>query len=215
MTIEIAKRFIEYETVKEIWDAAHKYHSKKNDQAKIAQLVIQEGSLQQGDESVLAYANELSTIYSELDHYIPPAHDSIDREHILTYRVYHLLTSLRPEFENIRSQLCHQENPQSFEDTISQLLSEDSWLQEMKGRSEGSSYVATTLGGTTPNRSGSSTSNPTSTKKPEAKIKENLWCNYFKRRGHIKEACWKLHGRPPQAHMVTNPYMSQRGLSDG
>ena len=88
MTTELANRFIEYETVKEIWDVAHKYHSQKNDQAKIAELVIRAGSLQQGDKSVLAYANELSAIYSELDHYRPPAHDSVDREHILTNRVF-------------------------------------------------------------------------------------------------------------------------------
>ena len=34
MTTEAANHFIEYKTVKEIWDAARKYHSKKNDQGK-------------------------------------------------------------------------------------------------------------------------------------------------------------------------------------
>ena len=114
---------------------------------------------------MLAYGNELSALYSELDHYRPLAHDSVDREYILTDRVYCLLTGLRPEFENIRSQLCHREDPLSFEDSISQLLNEESRLQEMKGSSEGSAYAVTTLGGIAPNRSGSSTSNPTSTKK--------------------------------------------------
>ena len=39
MKTEMTNRFIQYETVKEIWDAVHKYHSKKNDKSKIAQLV--------------------------------------------------------------------------------------------------------------------------------------------------------------------------------
>ena len=25
---------------------------------------------------------------------------------------------------------------------------------------------------------------------------DNLWCNYCKKKGHIKENCWKLHGKP-------------------
>ena len=40
MTAELSDRFIEYETVKEIWDAAHKYHSNNNDKSKIDQLAI-------------------------------------------------------------------------------------------------------------------------------------------------------------------------------
>ena len=41
MMTELVKRFIEYETVKGVWDAVHKYHSKKNVSSKIAQLVSQ------------------------------------------------------------------------------------------------------------------------------------------------------------------------------
>ena len=67
MTTELANRFIEYDTVNGIWDAVHKYHFKKNDRLKIAQLVNRAGTLQQGDRSVLAYANELRAIFSELD----------------------------------------------------------------------------------------------------------------------------------------------------
>ena len=107
--------------------------------------------MQQGDKSLLVYAKELSAIFSELDHYRPPAHDSVDREYILADRVYRLLMGLTPEFMNIRSQSCHRESPLSFEDAISQLIGEESRLQEMKGSSESSAYVVTTLVGTTIN----------------------------------------------------------------
>ena len=42
---------------------------KKNDKTKIGQLVIKAGALQQGEKAILAYANELRMIYSELDYY--------------------------------------------------------------------------------------------------------------------------------------------------
>ena len=111
--------------------------------------MIRVGSLQQCDKSLLAYAKELSAIFSELDHYRPPAHDSVDREYILADRVYRLLTGLRLDFKNVRSQSCHRESPLSFEDAISQLIGEESQLQEMNGSSESSAYAVTTLVGIT------------------------------------------------------------------
>ena len=153
VSTELANRFIEYETVKEIRDAAHKYHSKKNDKSKITQLVTKACTLQQGDKSVLAYANELSSIFSELDHYWPPGHNTEDREYILMNRVYKILPGLRPEFEGIRSQLHNLENTLNFDNAVSQLLSEESQLQEIKGGGERAACAVTSQGG---NSSGSS-----------------------------------------------------------
>ena len=114
MTTELANRFIKYASVKEIRDAAHMYLS------KVAQLVTQAGTLQQGKKSVLTYANELSDIFNELDHYRPPDHDSADRKYALMDRVYKLLQGVRTEFEGICSQLYNREHPLSFDGTVSQ-----------------------------------------------------------------------------------------------
>ena len=114
MNTEMANRFIQYETMKEIWVAIHRYHSKKNDRSKIAQLVNKACVLQHGERSILGYANELSTIFSELDHYRPPVHNTGDRDYIIMDRVYKLLQGLRPEFEGIRSLLYNRENFLTF-----------------------------------------------------------------------------------------------------
>ena len=65
--------------------------------------------LQQGEQSIITYANELSSIFGELDHYMPQVHNYGDREYILMDRVYKLLHGLRLEFEEIRSQLFNRE----------------------------------------------------------------------------------------------------------
>ena len=91
MISELANRFIKYSSIKAIWDVVHKFHSKKNDRAKIAQLVTQASSLQQGEKLVLTYANELSDIFSELDHYHPLDHELEDKEYILMDPVYKVL----------------------------------------------------------------------------------------------------------------------------
>ena len=109
-----------------MWDTVHKYHSKKNDRSKIAQLVNKASILQQGEQSILRYANELITIFSEIDHYRPRVHSIGGKDYILMDRVYKLLQGLRPKFEGIRSQLYNRENPLTFDDAVSQLMSEES-----------------------------------------------------------------------------------------
>ena len=60
-------------------------------------------------------------------------------------------------------------------------------------------------------------------KKGQPRNRENQWYNYCKRKGHTKEKCWKLNGRPPQdmngkfshAHMVAYPSYAQGGFPDG
>ena len=58
-------------------------------------------------------------------------------------RVYRLLQGLRSEFEGIRGQLLSREAPLLFGDTITQLLNEESRLQEQKGVSECSVFAIT------------------------------------------------------------------------
>ena len=80
----------------------------------------------------------------------------------------------------------------------------------MKGSGEGATYFIMNREGT-PSQRGQPNLTTGSIKKHQDKGKDNLWCNYYKRKGHIKENCWKLHGLPLQVHMVNSPYLSQRG----
>ena len=70
--------------------------------------------LYQGEWSIITYANELSSIFRELDHHRLPVHSSGDRDYILMDRVYTLLQELRREFEGIKSQLYNRETSLTF-----------------------------------------------------------------------------------------------------
>ena len=112
---------------------------------KISQLATRAVTLQQGEKSVLTYANELSDINSELDHYRPPDLELADMEYGLMDRVYKLLQGLQPEFEGFRSQLFDREHSLLFDNAVSQLLSDESQLQDMKGGGERSACIVTPL----------------------------------------------------------------------
>ena len=85
--------------------------------------------------------NELSDIFSELDHYRPLDHNSANMEYVFMDRVYKLLPGLRPEFEILCIQLFNKENPLSFDKIISQLLTKERCLQKMKGRIDSSKII--------------------------------------------------------------------------
>ena len=166
-------------------------------------------TLQQGDRSLINYANELSVIFRKLDHFRPPISSLGDREYILVDRVYKLLQGLRPEFEGIRGQLYNRENPLTFDEAVAQLLDEESRLLEMKG-GETTAYIVTQPGNLATTQHGTNLPN---TKKGQMRNKENLWCNYCKRKDHVKETRWKLQSRTPQAHiMMQSPQGDMLGV---
>ena len=89
-------KFFEYKTMKEIREAVHKFYSKKNDASKISSLVNRANALQQGDKYVMAYANELSSIYNDLDFYRSPQYNTLQWEYAVQYKIYHFIEGLRP-----------------------------------------------------------------------------------------------------------------------
>ena len=88
-----------------MWEAAHKRHSKKEDESKIYELVSSTYGIKQGQHLVLVYANELVAIWKELDHYRPPNPSAIDQEYIWRDRVYLFLFGHNSGFKNFRGHI--------------------------------------------------------------------------------------------------------------
>ena len=55
-------------------------------------------NLVQGNCLVLAYSDELTSLWAELDHFLPPDLSSIDRGYILQLRVFKFLMGLNLEY---------------------------------------------------------------------------------------------------------------------
>ena len=206
MNTDYFQKFIEYRTAKAIWEAVHKFYSKKNDSSEISSLVNRANSLQQGDKTVMAYANELSSIYNELDFYRPPQYNSLQWEYTVQDRIYHFLEGLRPEFEGLRSQIYNRGVHESFDDAIAAVVREEGRLQQMKVNPESLAFVSHQGGKSQP----FSFPPRGQDKGQEKQWKDGPFCNYCKRRGHTKDKCWKLRGRPPQP-----PYLGQTHIVEG
>ena len=118
MKPELNDRFIDYESVKEIWDIVIRLYSKLEDESRMAEHTKKAMELLQEQKWVLEYSNELNALWSEIDFYRPLPTDPKGRDYILKGRTYRLLTGLRPEFETIRTLLLHREHPLTFDESV-------------------------------------------------------------------------------------------------
>ena len=138
-------------------------------------------------------------------------------------RVYPLLQGLKPEFEGIQSLIFRRKSSLRFDDVVSQLINEESRLQEQNGTSEGSIFAITDQKDTRSTQNGQVVLTIDEAKKGQPRNRDNQWCNYCKRKRHTKEKCWKLNRRPPQdmsgkfsrAYLISQPYYIKGGTSDG
>ena len=75
--------FLALDSAKIVWEAVLDSHSKKHNIATLYELVHWASNLRQGDRLVLDYNNELTALWAETDHYMPPDPTSVDRQYTL------------------------------------------------------------------------------------------------------------------------------------
>ena len=110
------------------------------------------------------------------------------------------LQGLRPEFEIIRSQLFNREVEPTFDEVVSKVKGEESHLKTLQNHIESSAFL--TKG---PKNSGQHFA-PYPRKNDHEKVnRDDSFCTFCRRRGHSKEKCWKLHGRPPDLEARAPP----------
>ena len=98
----------------------------------MAELTKKAMELLQEQKGVLEYSNELNALWSEIDFYRPLPTDPKGREYILKGRTYRFLTGLRPEFETIRTLLLRREHPLTFDESVVQVIQEESRVKAMQ-----------------------------------------------------------------------------------
>ena len=69
MTLEISDTCMFLATAKDIWDAIQQTYSKARDAAQVYEVKVKTIVVNQGSETVTEYADQLKTLWQELDHY--------------------------------------------------------------------------------------------------------------------------------------------------
>ena len=121
--------FLALKSAKAVWEAVLDSHSKKHNIATLYELVHWDANLRQGDRSVLDYSNELTALWAEIDHYMPPDEKSFDRKYTLQLRVFKFLMGLNLEYEQLWGQLVHRETL-LFKDVLRSVRMEEARLHQ-------------------------------------------------------------------------------------
>ena len=180
-----------------IWEAAHKRHSKKEDESKIYELVSSTYSIKQGQRSVLVYARKLVAIWNELDHYRPPTPNSIDRKYILRDKVYLFLHGLNSIFKAFKGQIFNRPAKVPLEDAITLAIHEECRLKlqnkiQVPDLSSNSAFI----GQSQEKKPQSYLPHKRTWKSQTRDPNDSMWCAHCKKKKHTKETLWDIHGRP-------------------
>ena len=171
----------------------------------MAELTKRAMELLQEHKSVLEYSNELNALWSEIDFYRALPTYPKGRDYILKGRTYRFLTGLRLEFETIRTLLLHREHPLTFDESVVQVIQEESRIKAIQTQfpSDNQDFLLKNTSLSTPSTSGQTpgqtgqTPNPgyphgftpkqsfpqsNYTRKPHQKrkgdAKDSLWCDF-------------------------------------
>ena len=69
MTPEISDTCMFLATAKDIWEAIQQTYSKARDVAQVYEVMVKTIAAKQGSKTVTEYANQLKSLWQELDHY--------------------------------------------------------------------------------------------------------------------------------------------------
>ena len=147
----------------------------------------------QGNKSVTEYANQLKSLWMELDHYrVIKAKCSEDsailKKYIEQDRVYDFLVGLNPEYDQVRIQILGKEKVPGLNEVVAIIRSEESRRGLMLEISTTESSAMIAEGGTIMRKNGVPNME---------KNHEEVWCTHCNKPRHTREKCWKLHGRTP------------------
>nr|KYP41064.1 Retrovirus-related Pol polyprotein from transposon TNT 1-94 [Cajanus cajan] len=206
MVPEISDTCMFLKSAKEIWEAVEQTYSKAKDAAQIYDVKVKTVAAKQGNRSVTEYANQLKSLWMELDHYrVIKAKCSEDsailKEYIEQDRVYDFLVGLNPEYDQVRIQILGKEKVPGLNEVVAIIRSEESRRGLMLETSTTESSAMIAEGGTIMVANQRKNWVPSMEKKHE-----EVWCTHCNKPRHTREKCWKLHGKPPSREW---------GLKDG
>ncbi|XP_037425358.1 uncharacterized protein LOC119290813 isoform X1 [Triticum dicoccoides] len=177
-------------TVSEVWAALEKQFAGRSNKMQGNRIMRELTNLKQGAKSVTEYAGETKRLYRELHYYHP--FEPVDKQDLAIHHTWFepfvsklFLDGLNEEFDLRRQLIFSKTEWLSLDDVISSVIEEETRLAQPEN---GLKYIDA--------RAALSMQARRAPKFVGKSDKNKLFCNHCKRTGHIKDACFELHGFP-------------------
>ncbi|EPS70145.1 hypothetical protein M569_04616 [Genlisea aurea] len=192
MEKEISEAFVFSPNAQAMWDEIDRRFG-VSVEPQIFHLRGELQSLHQGDDSVVVYFTKLKSIWNQLDSLrpLPPLSDPMGlqlRAREDSDRLQQFLFGLKSEYTSLKNQIIASRFP--LDEAYRLVLT----CERQNGVSQGAVSNSFMVGQHPPVSSQDAEPNQ-SKKRPK--------CTYCKRVGHLRENCWKLHGRPDASKRIS------------
>ncbi|KAF7814569.1 Retrovirus-related Pol polyprotein from transposon RE1 [Senna tora] len=191
MDLEIGQDFMFFATAAEIWKAAKESYSDMENTAELFEIKGALHDLKQGELSVPQYFNTLNRYWLQLDMFECPewkcSEDAATYQKLVEKeRIYKFLLGLNKSLDNIRGRILSVKPLPSLREVLSTVRHEESRRKLMLG----------SLVDSDPMNGSALAVHGVSHNPGNGQKKGRPWCDHCHRTGHIKDKCWKLHGKP-------------------
>ncbi|KAL4272060.1 hypothetical protein GQ457_13G018580 [Hibiscus cannabinus] len=175
MVPDIEENFMLYRTGTEIWTAARDTYSKTDNTVELFGVENQIHELRQADLPLGQYFGQLTKCWQQIDLY--------------EKRVFQFLSGLSDDLDVVRGRILAIKPLPSVREAFSEVRREESCRGVMLHASQpvdGSAFL-THAGSGSRSRKGCP------------------GCDYCKKLGHLRDRCWKLHGKPSDGKPLHHP----------
>ncbi|GMJ10400.1 hypothetical protein HRI_004709200 [Hibiscus trionum] len=185
MAPEVVSQFQLFETTSEIWEAVRDTYSSTNNNYELFGIESTSSALKQDAMNVTQYYTTLTNLWQQIDLF--EAHDWVDFTDVTLYRKiveqkrnFQFLSGINRDMDPIKSRILGLNPLPSLHEVFSKVRREESRRLYMIPKApipDKSTLVTQTSSSPKPRRG-------------------RTFCDYCKKPGHLKDNCWKLHGKP-------------------
>ncbi|KAG6512389.1 hypothetical protein ZIOFF_030500 [Zingiber officinale] len=183
MEHDLAAIFSYSESSLDLWNAVRDMYGNQNNSARIFQIHREIASLQQDGKPFVNLLGSLKSLWSELEIYRPPTTDAATlQKRTEEDRIFQLLASLNPDFEDLRSHILMNTDLPSFKNICATIQREEVRRKVMPR------YV-----NTSPSDVRAYITRSSSEEKSYKGKRPDLKCEHCHSPGHSINRCWTLH----------------------
>jgi len=198
MERNLAEIFSFSESSSDLWEAIHDMYGNQNNSARIFQIHREVASLHQEDKPFVQLLGSFKNLWNELEMYRPHTTDAtILRKRTEEDKIFQLLASLSPDFEDLRSHILMNPELPTFKSVCATIQREEirrKVMTQEAGVSDTRAYQTKLLPQDMSSRNADhgqyrslSENKAYKGKRPDSK------CQYCHNLGHHMDRCWLLH----------------------
>ncbi|KAI9182752.1 hypothetical protein LWI28_028584 [Acer negundo] len=196
MEPHVAEIFTFSDSAKALWYSLTEFYGNQNNATRIFELKTEITAAEQGDKTFSEHLRFLKKLWDELNIYRPHTTDErIILQRVEENKIFSLLNGLKPDYENLRSNVIMGSQLPSFSNVCNAVQREKTRRKTMKVETEPFSkkFKSHALASEKNDKKNHPSSEKGKNTYQNKGRKGSYHCDHCGKNGHTKDRCWELH----------------------